>query len=38
MFAELCVIVEETIDLHRTDGKPLPPPGSDLINRLQDVA
>ena len=40
VFAELCVIVEETVDLHRADGKPLPPPttGSDLVNRLQDVA
>lgn len=40
VFAELCVIVEETIDLYRADGKPLPPPttGSDLVNRLQDVA
>ena len=40
VFAELCVIVEETIDLYRADGKPLPPPtaGSDLANRLQDVA
>lgn len=40
VFAELCVVVEETIDLYRADGKPLPPPttGSDLANRLQDVA
>ena len=40
VFAELCVIVEETIDLYRADGKPLPPPtaGSDLVNRLKDVA
>lgn len=40
VFAELCVIVEETIELYRADGKPLPPPtaGSDLGNRLQDVA
>ena len=40
VFAELCVIVEETIELYRADGKPLPPPtaGSDLANRLQDVA
>lgn len=40
VFAELCVIVEETIDLYHADGKPLPPPttGSDLVNRLQDVA
>ena len=40
VFAELCVIVEETVDLYRADGKPLPSPtaGSDLANRLQDVA
>ena len=40
VFAELCVIVEETIELYRADGKPLPPPtaGSDLANRRQDVA
>ena len=40
MFAELCVIVEEMIDLYHADGKSLPPPtaGSDLMNRLQDVA
>ena len=37
---ELCVIVEETIDLYHADGKPLPPPtsGCDLANRLHDVA
>ncbi len=40
VFAELCVIVEETTDLYHADGKSLPPPtaGSDLMNRLQDVA
>ncbi|MYN66158.1 MAG: hypothetical protein F4X11_14190 [Acidobacteria bacterium] len=40
VFAELCVIVEETIDLYRADGKPLPPAtaGRDLASRLQDVA
>jgi predicted RNase H-like HicB family nuclease len=26
VFAELCQIVEETIELCRKDGKPLPPP------------
>ncbi len=26
VFAELVVIVDETIALYRTDGKPLPPP------------
>ena len=40
VFAELCVIVEETIDLYRADGKLLPPStaGRDLANLLQDVA
>ena len=40
VFAQLCVIVEETIDLYRADGRPLPPAtaGGDLVNRLQDVA
>ena len=40
VFEELCVIVEETIDLYHADGKPLPPAtaGCDLANRLQDVA
>jgi predicted RNase H-like HicB family nuclease len=28
VFAELCTIVEETIELYRTDGKPLPKPTS----------
>ena len=26
VFAELCRIVDEVIDLYRVDGKPLPPP------------
>ena len=40
VFEELCMIVEEEIALCHADGKPLPPPtaGSDLANRLQDVA
>ena len=40
VFEELCQIVEETIELYRQDGKPLPPTtsGRDLANRLQDVA
>lgn len=34
------MIVEETLDLYRLDGKPLPPAtaGRDLANALQDVA
>jgi predicted RNase H-like HicB family nuclease len=37
VFDELCDIVDEVIDLYRTDGRPLPPPtsGRDLANRLQ---
>jgi predicted RNase H-like HicB family nuclease len=40
VFEELCQIVEETIDLYRQDGKPLPPPtsGRDFANKMQDVA
>ena len=42
VFAELCAIVEEIIDLYHTDGKPLPPAtaGRGLASRLreQDVA
>jgi len=40
VFEELCMIVEETLDLYRLDGKPLPPAtaGRGLANALQDVA
>jgi len=40
VFAELCQIVEEAIQLYHDDGKPLPPPtsGKDLVNKLQSVA
>ncbi len=40
VFAELCQVVEETIDLYRKDGKPLPPAtsGRDYANRMQNVA
>ena len=36
VFAELCVIVEETIDLYHADGKTLPPAtsGQDVANQL----
>lgn len=30
VFAELCQIVEETIELYHKDGKPLPPPTAGL--------
>ena len=40
VFAELCDIVEEVIDLYREDGKPLPPAtsGRDFANKMQNVA
>ena len=36
VFAELCDLVEETIELMQQEGKPLPPPtaGRDLANLL----
>jgi predicted RNase H-like HicB family nuclease len=39
VFADLCRIVEETIDLYHQDGKSLPPPtsGRDFANQLQHV-
>lgn len=40
VFDELCRIVEETIALYKSEGRPLPPAtaGRDLANRMQDVA
>ncbi|NDY94350.1 hypothetical protein [Wenzhouxiangella limi] len=40
VFAELCQIVEEAIELYQQEGKPLPPPtaGRDLANALQQIA
>lgn len=40
VFAQLCRIVEEVIELYHKDGKPLPPPtaGRDLANSLQQIA
>jgi predicted RNase H-like HicB family nuclease len=40
VFAELCTIVEETIDLYQQDGKPLPAPtsGKDYANKMLRVA
>ena len=40
VFEELCQIVEETIEIYRQDGRPLPPPtsGRDFANKMQDVA
>jgi predicted RNase H-like HicB family nuclease len=40
VFAELCEIVDEAIDLYKTDGKTLPPPtsGKDYANKMLNVA
>jgi len=40
VFSELCQIVEEVIEQHHKDGKPLPPPtsGRDFANKMQSVA
>jgi predicted RNase H-like HicB family nuclease len=40
VFAELCQLVEEAIQLYKEDGKPLPPAtsGRDYANKLQHVA
>lgn len=36
VFAELCQIVDETIELYHKDGKPLPPPtaGQGIAQRI----
>ena len=40
VFAELCEIVEETIELYQKDNKPLPPAtsGKDYANKMLNVA
>ena len=40
VFSELCEIVEETIELCKKDGKPLPPPtsGKDYANKMLTIA
>ena len=40
VFNELCQIVEESIALIHSEGKPLPPAtsGKDLANKIQNVA
>lgn len=40
VFAELCDIVTETIDLYKQDGRSLPEPlsGRDFVNALQRIA
>jgi predicted RNase H-like HicB family nuclease len=40
VFAELCEIVKETIDLYKREGRSLPPPtsGKDYANKMLAVA
>lgn len=40
VFAELCQIVDEAIQVYKADNRPLPPAtsGRDYANRLQSVA
>ena len=40
VYAELCDIVEETIELYQQDGKPLPVPttGKDYSDKLHKIA
>jgi predicted RNase H-like HicB family nuclease len=40
VFAELCEIVEEAIELYKQDGKPLPPStsGKDYANKMLSIA
>jgi predicted RNase H-like HicB family nuclease len=40
VFAELCEIVEETIELYQKENKPLPSPtsGKDYANKMLQVA
>ena len=40
VFAELCELVEETIQVYKNEGKPLPPPtsGKDYANKMVDIA
>ncbi len=39
VFAQLCQVVEETIELYSKEGRPLPPPtaGKDYANLMQRV-
>jgi predicted RNase H-like HicB family nuclease len=40
VFAELCEIVEETVQLYEQDGRPLPAAmsGRDFVNAIQRIA
>jgi hypothetical protein len=39
VFARLCEIVDEAVELYRQNGKPLPPAtsGRDFANKMQNV-
>lgn len=40
VFEELCQIVEETVEIYKQDGKPLPAPlsGKEFVNAMQKIA
>ena len=40
VFDQLCHIVDQVIEFHRKEGRPLPPPtsGRDYANKMQSVA
>ena len=40
VFEQLCIAVDEVIDLYQQEGKPLPPPtsGRDFANKVLSVA
>ena len=40
VFAELCELVEETIEVYKKEGRPLPPPtsGKDYANKMVNLA
>ena len=39
VFAELCELVEKTVEVYKKEGKPLPPPtaGKDYANKMVNV-
>jgi predicted RNase H-like HicB family nuclease len=40
VFDELCKIVEETVEIYKQDGRPLPNPlsGKEFVNAMQKIA
>ena len=40
VFDELCQVIDETIEIYRQDGKPLPNPltGKQFVNAMQSIA